>query len=397
MAVDIRLLPKQFEFLSCQDREAIFMGGIGSGKTFCGVVWDASRALQKRHVLVVEPTFSMCEDVLLPTFRDVFTIMGMKEKTHYTINKSKLNIDLCNGGSIRLRSADRPDRMRGPNLHDGHIDEFGQLSDDEAYKVVLGRLRLDEKAQLKLTGTPTPIKWVRDLATSGVKLIRQATTENWHLPKAYIDSLKDRYGEGTPWYRQEILGELVDFSTGLIEASKMVVIGTVHPFLPRVVRAWDFAHADKKSSDFTASVLMSTDGKRYIIHDVTHFKGQYSAVRDRIIQTMLTDPYNCTQWIENTMGGMVVRSELMTDARLHSVSISPVNAVGDKVSRVLPVASRIAQGMMSICQQHWNRSFIDELNAFGGKTEHDDQVDALAHAYNCLAQNGEMKTFTINI
>jgi len=374
------------------------MAGIGSGKTRVACWWGASRALQKRTIIMTEPTFGMCKKNLMPTFESIFQEMEWREGRDYRLNKTDMEYNFKNGGKIYLCSGDNPERLRGINAHDGLMDEFGSQPDDELYRVLVGRLRNDEHGQIRLAGTPTPIKWVRDkIQADESKLIRQTTIENFFLPKEYIQSLKDTYGEGSPWYRQEVLGELVDFSTGLIDASKIVMLGERHPFLPRVIRAWDFAHADKKSSDYTASVLLSTDGNRYIVHDVTHFKGQYSAVRDRVIQTMLTDPRNCGQFIEHTLGGMVIKSELMTDRRLHAINIRDVKAVGDKIARSLPVASRIAQGMVSMCHQPWNRAFIDELNSFGATCEHDDQVDALAHAYNCLAVSGEAKAFNTGI
>jgi predicted phage terminase large subunit-like protein len=142
---------------------------------------------------------------------------------------------------------------------------------------------------------------------------------------------------------------------------------------------------------------MSTDGKQFIIHDVTHFKGQYTAIKDRVVQTMLTDPRGCTQYIENTLGGMVVKSDLIADKRLHGIAIKEVNAIKDKVARALPVSSRIAQGVVSMVQASWNREFIDELNAFGDSCEHDDQVDAMAHAYNCLGISQSAQSFNTGI
>jgi len=398
MSYNIQMLPKQIQFLKCQEREKLFIAGIASGKTRVGCWWATTRALQGRVVIVSEPTFGMCKKNLIPTFNAIFGQTNFKEGRDFKLNKTDLEYTFPSGGTIYLCSADAPDRLRGINAHDGLMDEFGQHPDDEFYKILVGRLRNDRLGQLRGISTPTPIKWVKDwIKSDEKKLIRQTTIENYLLPPEYIQSLKDTYGEGSPWYRQEVLGELVDFSTGLIEGSKINILGALHPFLPRIVRAWDFAHADKKSSDYTASVLMSTDGSKYIIHDVTHFKGQYSAVRDRVIQTMLTDPPNTTQYIENTMGGMVVRSELMTDKRLHRVPIMAVNAVSDKIARALPVASRIAQGMVHMVRQPWNRGFIDELNSFGSTCEHDDQVDALAHAYNCIAKTSSVQEGIINL
>ena len=398
MDIRAKLLPKQIKFLSCKDRVKYFVAGIGGGKTRVACWWGITRALYKRIVVMLEPTSEMCRKNLMPTFEEIFQEIGFREGMHYELNRTDMIYSFPNGGKIYLSSGEKPGRLRGINLNDGLIDEFQELPTDKLYRILVGRCRKDANAQIRLTGTPNPVKWVRDRVMGDEsKLIRQTTIENFFLPPEYIQSLKDSYGEDSPWYRQEVLGELVDFSTGLIEAQNIEVLSPRTPYLPKVVRAWDFAHSNKKASDYTASCLMSTDGKRFIIHDVTHFKGQYSAIRERVIQTMMTDVAGTTQYIEDTIGGKVVRSDLSMDSRLHKTPIMAVSAVNDKITRALPFASRVAQGMVGMCQGSWNRAYIDELNAFSEKCEHDDQVDATAHAYNCLARNDYAQAGKINI
>lgn len=398
MIANVRLLPKQLQFISSTAREKIFCAGIGSGKTKAAGWWGATRALQKRHVIITEPTFGMCKRNLIPTFDDIFKEVGLKENIDYRLNKTDLEYTFANGGKIYLCSGDNPNRLRGINAHDGLMDEAQEEPDDELLRVLVGRCRNDEQGQIRITMTPKPKKWIREkFAQNPEALIRQTTIENFFLPQSYIQGLKDSYGEDSLWYRQEVLGELVDFSTGLIEAHKIGIANEATHFYPKVVRAWDFAHTDKKGSDFTASVLMSTDGREYIIHDVTQWKGQYHAVRDRIIQTMATDPTGCIQYIEDTLGGKVIRSDLSTEKRLARVPIMAVQANSDKITRALPFASRIAQGMVRMRHGTWNRPFVDELNAFGNGCEHDDQVDAASHAYNCLTRNDTIQSGMVNI
>lgn len=391
-------MPKQRQFLASSSREKMFVAGIGSGKTEIACWWGVTRTLQKRHVIMTEPTFGMCKRNLIPTFDKVFGKLGFKENIDYRLNKTDLEYSFSGGGKIYLCSGDNPDRLRGLNAHDGLIDEAQEESDDELLRVLVGRCRNDGDGQIRITMTPKPKKWIKEkFAQNPDAIIRQSTIENFFLPAAYIQGLKDSYGEGSLWYRQEVLGELVDFSTGLIEAHKIAVLGDYAPFYSKVCRAWDFAHTDKKGSDYTASVLMSTDGVRYIIHDVTRWKGEYHTVREKIIQTMSTDPANCTQYIEDTLGGKVVRSDLSSEKRLARVPIMAVQANHDKLTRALPFASRVAQGLVSMRLGQWNRPFIDELNAFGNGCEHDDQVDAASHAYNCITRNDTAQAGRVKI
>lgn len=62
-----------------------------------------------------------------------------------------------------------------------------------------------------------------------------------------------------------------------------------------------------------------------------------------------------------------------------------VRSTGSKDTRARPVAARCEAGDVWLCRGTWNTEFLDELTAFP-MSGHDDQVDALAGAYEHLAQ-----------
>jgi predicted phage terminase large subunit-like protein len=317
----------------------------------------------------------------------------MQPKVDYSLNLSDMVIEFKNGGIIYLCTAESPDRLRGINAHDGLIDEIGSLPTSEAYDILVGRTRESEDSQRRLIGTPTARPWLKDLILRNPEsVIRQTTLENKFLPLSYIEDLKKTYGEGSAWYRQEILGEIVDFSTGIIDADKFVIVDKRTPRIGRTVRAWDFAHSDSKRSDYTASAMMSTDGSKSIIHDITRFKGAYSKIREQVIATMIMDGPDVVQYIEDTLGGKVIISDLSMDQRLRQISIMPCSAVRDKVSRALPMSSRASQGLIMICKGENIKLFLDECRTFGDGSAHDDMVDAVAHAYNQLITTSQVKS-----
>ena len=191
-----------------------------------------------------------------------------------------------------------------------------------------------------------------------------------------------------------MLGEICDFAAGLIETDKIKIV-KAYPTVKNLVRAWDFAHTDKKTSDYTANVLMGDNVSETIIYDVQRWKGEYGAVRERIIQVMLRDPAGTKQIIENSQGGMVIRSDLMRDPRLRNVAIFPVNATTDKITRALPFASRVVQGLVTLVDGPYVKEYLNELGMFGDGKGHDDQVDATTHAYAGLQK--EQKLILTNI
>jgi predicted phage terminase large subunit-like protein len=57
---------------------------------------------------------------------------------------------------------------------------------------------------------------------------------------------------------------------------------------------------------------------------------------------------------------------------------------GDKETRAFNFAAQVNAGNVRLIQAPWNKAFIEELRAFPMGT-HDDQVDAVADAFNRLA------------
>lgn len=70
-----------------------------------------------------------------------------------------------------------------------------------------------------------------------------------------------------------------------------------------------------------------------------------------------------------------------------TLRIVPAPAIGDKFTRSLPVAAAWGYGRVrvpdDVANNPWVHDFLTEVEKFTGvKDKHDDQVDALAHAYN---------------
>lgn len=383
--INFKMLEKQIAFLQSTADTVVYMAGIGSGKTFVSCVWALIQAKKGRSVIMVEPTNAMIIRNLWKTFfESVFPALGWREGVHFTLHRTEKIMKFTGGGDIIFASAESIETIRGYNGSDALIDEFASIPTDEVYKVLIGRLRKHKDRQVRLVGTPRPLPWVKDiLKRDDVTVIRQTTIENYFLPSGYINLLKTMYGEDSPFYRQEVLGEVLENIDGLIAVSKIKRI-PYHAHVPNMVRAWDFAHSNKKSSDYTASVLMGKENECPIIFDVTRWQGEYGEKREQIIQTMMKDPAGTVQVIENSQGGMVIRSDLMRDSRLRNIAIKSVNPVQDKVTRSLPFASRVAQSMVTLVDGKYSKEFLEELEMFGSNKGHDDQVDACVYAYLSL-------------
>ena len=75
-----------------------------------------------------------------------------------------------------------------------------------------------------------------------------------------------------------------------------------------------------------------------------------------------------------------------------------VSGHAGKLQRFLPFASMCEAGNVKIIRGEWNEDFMDELENFEPNTrtsKKDDQVDAVATAFNLIAKQMHMPSFTL--
>ena len=117
-------------------------------------------------------------------------------------------------------TAEKPTRLRGPNLDGAWCDELSWWSKmEETWDMLSFALRLGTHPQRIITMTPRPNKLVKKLLEREGKdtvVTRGATYDNMNnLSGIYIDELKEKY-EGTRLGRQEIGGELLTDADGAL-------------------------------------------------------------------------------------------------------------------------------------------------------------------------------------
>jgi phage terminase large subunit len=199
------LYATQYDFVTCHERFTAFIAGIGSGKTFGGAVKGCALATPGTLGLVVAPTYPMLRDATLRAYQE---ILGDKMDLH----KGEMLGRLVNGAEIIFRSADNPDRLRGPNIHWAHIDE-GALCPDGTWEVVIGRLRAGGGAgPCFITTTPRGRNWLYRRAGE-IRVFRAHTRDNPYIAREFVESLEASYTG--KFAAQELGGEFVAFE-GLV-------------------------------------------------------------------------------------------------------------------------------------------------------------------------------------
>lgn len=204
-------------------RFRLFVGGVGSGKTRAGCV-EVLRMPAGSTGMVVAPTYPMLRDATLRTLLELARRGGVLQ----SFQKAEMIATLCDGKRILFRSADDPDRLRGPNLGWFYLDEAA-LMDADAWPIMIGRLR-ELPGRAWATSTPRGFNWMHEVFTGGgpdYEVVKSSTRDNTYLPSGFLSSLERTYnGE---WTAQEIEGDFVD-------------LGAIDRFLPSMA-LWDACQA----------------------------------------------------------------------------------------------------------------------------------------------------------
>jgi len=177
------------------------------------------------------------------------------------------------------------------------------------------------------------------------------------------------------------------FKVGKIEAV---------PTLPanlRLCRGWDLAASDGKG-DYTAGAKIGVDSKGvWYIVDVRRGQWSVDERNDTIKQTAKMDGLHTRIRIPQDAGQAGKDQGVMLGRMLagHGITIKSVS--GKKEVRAQGLADQVNIGNVKMLEADWNSDFIEELRQFpAGK--HDDQVDALADAFNELALKDDQKPAT---
>ena len=263
MTATIELHARQYEFVTSPARRAAFIGGIGSGKTIAGCVRALDYAGRRKCLgIVAAPTYPMLRDATLRAFLE---IAGERV---FEFFKGEMRAELVNGSEVLFRTADNPERLRGPTVSWVYLDEAARCHYD-AWRVLIGRARQHgEAGPAWLTTTPKGRNWVweyfvRD-GDEGKALFRSRTQDNPYLAEEYIADLeRDYVGQ---FAAQELGGEFVALE-GLIyeEFSRDVHVWRRDlPVFERVVAGVDWGYTHPA----TVIVLgLDSDGRAYAVDE----------------------------------------------------------------------------------------------------------------------------------
>ena len=213
---ELRLSPKQQEFVEDKHRYTAFFGGKGGGKTYGGAIKAVFYGLKESNagalIIVTAPTYWT---LMTATMKAFFEVMPKECVPRGALKQEPApHLTLPNGTEYWFMTSHEPRNLQGPSIAAFWMDEEAKQPDNTAWQEMSARLRSpDYECQGWLTSTPDGLNWAYDIFTGGNPNYRYYTAssyDNPFTPKAYRDSIGDNYDAQV--LRQEVYGEFVSLS-----------------------------------------------------------------------------------------------------------------------------------------------------------------------------------------
>jgi len=371
----------------------LVLAGRGFGKTRMGAEEMGYQACARPGTrwAAVAPTQNDCRTVMFEGESGLLNVIpGMFIKK---FRADVLELELYNNSIIYGKSAEKPDRLRGPQYHGAWCDEIAswQRLQDTFDNLKFG-LRLGEHPKTIITTTPRPIPFLKDMlrrcegGNPRVVTSRGSTFENAdNLAPSALRAFKEVY-EGTRKGQQELYAEILDTNDNALWKPSQLDLCEVdeHPEFVRFVVAVDPAVTTEDGSDETGIIGagLGVDGLVYVCDDLSGHMTPHEWGRT------VCSLYNRRQAdkviAETNQGGdLVVENINVVDA---SVPVKKVHAKRGKYLRAEPVAAYYEKGKVRHVGRH-HKLESQMLNYTGSTVQKSpDRLDALVYAIGELMQ-----------
>jgi len=328
----------------------LLLAGRGFGKTRLAAedAWWYGACNPGHQIAVIAPTHNDVRGTMFEGVSGLIACTPPEIIADY--NRTNQELRLTNGALIRGFSAEKPDRLRGPQFHRAYCDELAAWQYTEAWDQLMFGLRLGDDPRVIVTTTPRPTPIIRKLAKDErTQITRGSTFDNAaNLAPSALAALRERYG-GTRLGRQELFAEILDDLPGALWLRAWFDEHRVKaaPDMQRIVVAVDPSGTagDSDQGDSIGIVVagLGVDGRGYVLADRScklspdgwgkrAVAAYHEFGADRIVA-------------ERNYGGAMVEHVIRTVDK--SASYKEVVASRGKVARAEPVAALYEQGRVS--------------------------------------------------
>lgn len=218
--MEVELMPHQDDFFNSEATHTGLIGGFGCGKSFVGILKTVVKKLKYKGVDVAYylPTYPLIRDIAFPKFSEILEEMGVG----FSLNRTEKEFQ-TDYGRIILRSMDNPNLIVGYEVGYSLIDEADILSKSkmsDAFVKIVARNRKPlpngDNNCTDFVSTPEGFKFLYHFFSKNDNknrvLIKGRTESNKHLPKNYIETLREIYTEQQ--LEAYLNGEFVNLTSG---------------------------------------------------------------------------------------------------------------------------------------------------------------------------------------
>lgn len=399
----------------------LYMAGRGAGKTRSAaeVVAEALVMNRRWRIAVLAPTYSDARDTCIEGESGLISIFdrwGWREGRDYVWNRSLGELIVRSTRSrVKLYSAEKPARLRGPQHHMAWVDELAQVVKDapDAWDMLSFGLRLGRHPRAICTTTPLPVQVIKDLLVDPNCTVTRGTTDDnrANLAPSALRNWHSKY-DGTRLARQELGGELLDDLPGALwkrawlddgritvevsakwhewgsertEPAAAAIIAELAErgiTLHRIVVALDPAVTSGEDADQSGLIVVGRgdDGHFYVLADYT-VRDTPDAVMAKVLQAV--DDWDANAVIvETNNGGDYIPGMLRMACRVSghpSIAVEKIHAKKSKRVRAEPVSAVYEAGQVHHVGTHAHLEdqicvWLPEL------VESPDRMDALVYA-----------------
>lgn len=321
-------------------------------------------------------------------------------------NRQLLELELWNGSLIVGKSAERPDRFRGPQFHRVWLDELASWGGgrgegpkarkkadkksvlDESWSNIMFGLRLGKSPRCVITSTPRPLAFLKTLEANPRTITTVgATWENSaNLAGSTLELLHDTYS-GTRRGRQELEAEILEDVEGALWKLAQIEALRVreHPELVRVVIAVDPAVTANADSDETGIIVagVGEDAHQYTLADLS---GHYAPHEWARVVLGAYERFGADCIIgETNNGGDLIEANLNAWGDRGFFNYKGVSVRRGKYLRAEPIAALTEKGRI----HHVGRlaKLEDQMTKWTGEADgySPDRLDAMVAAHTELA------------
>ena len=378
-------------------RWKILCAGRRFGKSRLGVQLCLEQALDGGRVWWVAPTFAIAR----VGWRDVVAAASeFPKEAGVNIKIGDMEVTFPSGGSISVKSADNPQRLRGEGLNYLVMDEAAFVR-EETWTEVLRPTLTENKGEALFISTPIGMDnwfyklWEKAEQAEDWDRFQFPTTANPMIDPQEVESAREDLGELV--FAQEYLAEFISEGAQIFKPTWFNYykegVGTVTADGKKyeVKDLVKFATVDlavytRESADYTVIGVFGhhiEDDKLFLLD---MFRDRIEAP-DIIPQIKRMVALHNLEWVGIERAGYQLA--LVQFARREGLVIKELRADKDKRSRALPLSAKMERGQVYFpTEVDWVADVERELLTFP-VGEHDDIVDVLSYA--CLSSARKRK------